>query len=144
MFRQQSGYTLIELVITLSILAMLATLAMTSYSKYSQRASISTGLALTGPIKLSISAYFMRTGKYPENNAAAGLAAADTYTNSHVRSIRVNADPVPGTITISYKGDRAISEGDTLLLIPAADAGSMRWTCTSYTLLNTLLPSNCR
>lgn len=144
MIRQQSGFTLLELVITLSIVAVLATLALTNYSRYSQRASVSTGLALTGPIKLSLSAYFMKNSKFPENNAEAGLAASGAYTNSHVRSISVTADPVPGTITITYKGDRAISEGDTLLLIPLASAGSVRWTCTSYMLLDSLLPANCR
>ncbi|MDH3830466.1 MAG: prepilin-type N-terminal cleavage/methylation domain-containing protein, partial [Gammaproteobacteria bacterium] len=50
MIRQQSGFTLIELVISLGIIAVLATLALTSYSRHSQRASISTGLALIAPL----------------------------------------------------------------------------------------------
>ena len=44
MIRQQSGFSLIELVVSLSIMAVLMTLAITSYSGYSQRASVSTGV----------------------------------------------------------------------------------------------------
>lgn len=144
MIRRQSGYTLIELIICLSILAVLAVLALTSYSKYPQRASISTGLALIAPLKLSVHEYFLKNSKFPESNGQAGLFSASSYTNSHVHSIRVSAEPAPGTITIAYKGNRAISEGDTLLLIPSASAGGVRWQCTSFTLLASLLPANCR
>jgi type IV pilus assembly protein PilE len=144
MIRQQSGYTLIELIISLSILAILAVLALTSYSKYPQRASISTGLALTAPLKLSVHEYFLKNSEFPDSNGQAGLFSASSYTNSHVHSIHVSADPAPGTITIAYKGNRAISEGDTLLLIPSASAGGVRWQCTSFTLLDSLLPANCR
>jgi type IV pilus assembly protein PilA len=144
MVRQQSGFTLVELVISLSIIVVLATLALTSYSKISQRASISTGLTLSAPLKLSVHEYFIKNSKFPDNNGQAGLFSANRYSNSHVRSIRVSADPEPGTISIAYKGDRAISEGDSLLLIPSASASGVRWRCASFTLLGNLLPANCR
>ena len=144
MIRQQSGFTLIELVISLGIIAVLATLALTSYSRHSQRASISTGLALIAPLKLSVYEYYIKNSKFPDSNGKAGLFSATNYSNSHVRSIRVSADPAPGTIRIAYKGDRAISEGDSLLLIPSASSSGVRWRCTSFTLLGNLLPANCR
>jgi len=144
MLRQQSGFTLVELIISLSIIVVLATLALTSYSRHSQRASISTGLALTAPLKLSVYEYFIKYSKFPDSNGQAGLFSASNYSNSHVRSIRVSTDPAPGTLNIAYKGDRAISEGDTLLLIPSASASGVRWRCTSFTLLGNLLPPNCR
>jgi Tfp pilus assembly protein PilE len=63
--RQQSGFTLVQLIISLSIIVVLATLALTSYSRYSQRASISTGLALTAPLKLSVYEYFIKKQQIP-------------------------------------------------------------------------------
>ena len=144
MIRQQSGFTLVELIISLSIVGMLATLALTSYSRYSQRAIISTGLALTAPMKLSVHEYFLKNSTFPESNAQLDLPSASNYTNSHVRSVSVSASPTPGTIRIAYKGDRAISEGDTLLLVPSASVAGVRWQCTSFTLLGNLLPANCR
>ena len=144
MFRPQSGFSLIELVVSLSIMAVLMTLAMTSYSGYSQRASVSTGLALTSPIKLAVQEYFMKNNRFPLTNEAAGLIVADQYTDTQVRSISINETPSPGTITIAYKGAGAISEGDSLLLIPSGDASGIRWKCTSFTLLGNLLPASCR
>jgi prepilin-type N-terminal cleavage/methylation domain-containing protein len=144
MIRQQSGFTLIELVICLGIMAVLMTLAITSYSGYSQRASVSTGIALTSSIKLSVQEYFMKNNRFPLTNEAAGLFAANQYTDTHVRSISINETPSPGTITITYKGAGAISEGDSLLLIPSGDASGIRWKCTSFTLLASLLPATCR
>ena len=144
MIRQQSGFTLIELVICLGIMAVLMTMAITSYSGYSQRASVSTSIALTSPIKLSVQEYFMKNNRFPLTNEAAGLFAANQYTDTHVRSISINETPSPGTITITYKGAGAISEGDSLLLIPSGDASGIRWKCTSFTLLASLLPATCR
>ena len=144
MIRQQAGYTLVELIISLSVMAVLATLALTSYSQYSQRAGISTGLALTAPLKFSIHEYYLKNNQFPESNQQAGLHPASSYNNSHVREISISADPAPGTINIIYKGDRAISEGDTLLLIPSVSASSVHWRCASFTLLGSLLPANCR
>jgi prepilin-type N-terminal cleavage/methylation domain-containing protein len=144
MFRPQSGFSLIELVVSLSIMAVLMTLAMTSYSSYSQRAGVSTGLALTSPIKLAVQEYFMKNNRFPLTNEAAGLFPADQYTDTHVRSISINETPSPGTITIAYKGAGAISEGDSLLLMPSGDASGIRWKCTSFTLLGSLLPASCR
>jgi len=113
MIRQQSGFTLIELVICLSIMAVLMTPAITSYSGYSQRAVVSTGIALTSPIKLAVQEYFMKNNRFPSTNEAAGLFAADHYTDTHVRSISIHETPSPGTITIAYKGAGAISVGES-------------------------------
>lgn len=144
MIRQQAGFTLVELIISLSVTAVLTTLALTSYSQYSQKAGISTGLALTAPLKLSVHEYFIKNSVFPESNQQAGLHPASSYNNSHVRAINVSANPEPGTISIIYKGDRAISEGDTLLLIPSVSAINVHWRCASFTLLGSLLPANCR
>jgi len=144
MSRQQSGFTSIELLITLSIMLVMMTLAVTTYSHYAQRANVSTGLTLTSPIRLAVHEYFTRTSRFPESNEAAGIPPPDTYTDSYVRSISIEATPSPGTITISYRGKGGISEGDTLLLVPTASASNIRWRCTSFTLLGKLLPASCR
>ena len=144
MDRRQSGFTLIELMVALSIMAVLITLAITSYRHFPQRASVSTGLILSSAIKLSVSEYFIKNNSFPENNAETGLFPPERYTNAHVRSISIMTTPMPGTIAIAYKGAGTISEGDTLLLVPTGTANGIRWRCTSFTLLGNLLPANCR
>ena len=144
MSRQQSGFSSIELLITLSIMAVMATLAISTFSNYSQRANVSTGLALTSPIRLAVHEHFTRTSRFPESNEAAGILPPGAYTDSCVRSISIKSTPSPGTIAIAYKGAGGISEGDTLLLVPTASASNIRWKCISFTLLGNLLPASCR
>jgi hypothetical protein len=62
-----------------------------------------TGIALTRPIKLSAQEYFMKNNRFSLTNEAAGLFAANQYTDTNVRSISINETPSPGTITITYK-----------------------------------------
>ncbi len=132
------------MLITLSIMLVMMTLAITTYSHYSQRANVSTGLTLTSAIRLAVHEYFTRTSRFPESNVAAGISPPEAYTDTYVRSISIRATPSPGTIAIAYKGKGGISEGDTLLLVPTASANSIRWKCTSFTLLGKLLPASCR
>ena len=50
----QGGFTLIELMIVLTILSVLLALAMPSFQDYTVRAKVSEGLSLMGPAKLAI------------------------------------------------------------------------------------------
>ena len=142
--RKQQGFTLIELMIAVALIAIMATLAIVSYTDYSQRARISSGLRLTSGIKQAIAEYHSRHGSFPESNAQAYLAAPTEFTDTRVRSISIDTVPSAGTIIITYKGAGSVAEGDTLLLIPEDNAGSIGWNCTSYTIINRLLPAQCR
>ena len=71
----QKGFTLIELMIVVSIVAILVALAVPAYQQYSIRAKITECMAGAAPAKLAISEYISTTGKWPPNLDVAALSS---------------------------------------------------------------------
>jgi type IV pilus assembly protein PilA len=140
----QRGFTLIELMIVLAIVAILANMALVSYRDYQLRTKVSTGLALVSNAKAAVSEFYSTSGRFPETNNEANIAAGGTISNEYVQSISIGTVPSSGTITITYHGFGGIPPGRTLLLIPSGSTGSVKWNCTSDTMRTMYIPSSCR
>ena len=67
---QQQGFTLIELMIVVAIVAILAGIGMPAYQNYSKRAEFSEVIAATGPIKTAVELCAQMEG----------LTSSDTFT----------------------------------------------------------------
>ncbi len=92
--KKQQGFTLIELMIVVAIIGILAAIAIPAYSDYTIRAQVSEGLNLSGGAKAAVSEFSMDTGRFPSDNATAGIAVNATdingkyVTSSHRRRRR--------------------------------------------------------
>ena len=139
----QGGFTLIELMIVLAIIAILMNLAMVSYKDYLVRSKISSGITLAASAKASVTEYYNNRGMMPVNNTEAGLAQAASITNQYVVSVGVGTVPTSGTVTITYSMPE-LNPGDSIRLSPTPQAGSVQWICSSDTMKITMLPSSCR
>lgn len=146
MLRQRisAGFTLIELMIVVAILAILAAIAIPAYQDYLIRAQVTEGMSLASGAKSSVWDYVSNTGRFPSNNLSAGLAKDTSIVGSYVSSVDVTA----GAIKVLYQGPKANSHinGSTkyLLLSPISHVGSITWTCTASTLDPKYLPTSCR
>ena len=136
--KNQQGFTLIELMIVVAIIAILLAIAIPAYQDYQVRTRVSEGLNLAAASKLAVSETWSSINRFPGNNASAGLPASGSIRGNNVRSVAVGAN---GVITVTYSG---IPVG-TLTLTPTAAAtdGSIRWGCAS-TSPDKYLPSSCR
>ncbi len=141
--KQQSGFTLIELMIVVAIIGILAAIALPAYQDYTVRSRVTEGLSLAAAAKTTVS----------ENasSGAADLSAGWTapQPTDNVQSVAI--DPNNGTITVTYT---AAAGNGTITLVPSSGGnplaagtipnGSIDWDCTGGTLPANYRPSNCR
>jgi type IV pilus assembly protein PilA len=139
------GFTLIELMIVVAIIAILAAIAMSQYQDYVIRAQLSEGMSLADAVKTTIGEYYQNYGKFPSGNLSAGLTAPNTIQGKYVAQV----ETVGGVITSTYGNDvNGKVFGATLLFSPTTHGGSIDWHCkpgaTTPFLENRWLPTNCR
>ena len=140
--RNTKGFTLIELMIVVAIIAILAAIALPAYQDYTKRSYVSEGLSLASGAKASVAEYFMNQGAFPTSNSDAGIAASGTIIGNAVTGVTVGS---AGKITVSFNAKVNGSSGSgTLILTPKDNGGSLVWSCTDSTLDPKYLPSNCR
>jgi len=127
---RQYGFSLIEAMIIIGIVAILATLAVPTYLDKIIRDQVVEALPLADAAKNSIAAAWAGTQTFPADNAAAGLPAPDKFVSYVVTSVMVRS----GAIDIKF-GNRAngILKGKVLTLRPAvvedAPVVPVTWVC---------------
>jgi len=140
--RATAGFTLIELMIVVAIIAILAAIAIPAYQDYAIRAQVSEGMSLSTAAKAAVWDFVSNTGRFPPSNQSAGLAKPASISGSYVS----NVDATGGRIRVEFKGPRANSHiGEhVLVLSPVTHSGSISWTCGPSDLDAKYLPSSCR
>jgi type IV pilus assembly protein PilA len=137
---KQKGFTLIELMIVVAIIAILAAIAIPAYQDYTVRAQVSDGLSLASGGKTAVAEYYQNRGSFPTDNSTAGMAAANTIRGNFVSGVAVNAGQI--VVTYGYSVNSVIS-GSTVTLSPTNRGGSIEWDCQSA-ILDRYLPTQCR
>ena len=142
MKKVQSGFTLIEVMIVVTIIAILAAVALPAYQNYTKRSHVSEGLSLASGLKASMSEYYSAKGTWPAGNPQAGAAISTDVDGSAVKEVYT----YNGVITIVF--NEKVDNGKIIELSAVADDGSIEWVCRPGTGSNpineTYLPARCR
>lgn len=146
MKNMQKGFTLIELMIVVAIIAILAAIAIPAYQDYLIRTQVSEGAVLTDGAKTAVAEYYSNLGTFPGGNESAGLPTnAASISGKYVTQVEVD----DGVITATF-GNEANTKiaTKTFVLSPTDNGGSVSWTCSSSTNASTVdnkyLPTSCR
>jgi type IV pilus assembly protein PilA len=123
----QKGFTLIELMIVVAIIAILAAIAIPAYQDYVIRSQVSEGMSLADGAKTAVAEFYANKGHYPTNNGSAGLASSGSIKGKYVSSVDVSG----GQIVAAYAGPQANDKikANILVFSPFDEGGSTSWNC---------------
>jgi type IV pilus assembly protein PilA len=153
MKKMQKGFTLIELMIVVAIIAILAAIAVPAYQNYIVRSKVTEAISAADMARTAVSETFQTKGTVPASNGSAGLPSTQASVQStYVDNLQITGN---GVITVKIKGTNSDADTQNIVMTPyqsdgttalgtnANYSGPVVWKC-SGSVPTKFLPATCR
>lgn len=150
--QNQKGFTLIELMIVIAIIAILAAIALPAYNNYTAKSQVTEAVSIASSFKTPIGLYVTEEGECPTENSE-GFGGLTADVGQYVDSITFTNELANGTCSVTAEmglNSNAKVRGETITLTSSSIAKSTsgikkainKWSCTS-TIKTEFLPKSC-
>lgn len=147
--KQSRGFTLIELMIVVAIIAILAAIAISQYQDYVAKAQVSEAFTIADGLKTSIVELYTQTAVCPDNNHAAIPAAASLAGKYVAQTVAGGVGTPDGgcTLQMTFKpagsASSAIANRQITFELIGVESGPARWLCGNTNVDAKYLPRVC-
>lgn len=146
--KRPSGFTLIELMVVVAIIAILTSLAITAYSISIGKAQLAEVFTVSNDLKIDTLDYYHQTGNCPViGTPGNGLASNSTsYAGNYVASAAIASQSGGCVITVNMRNSSVaipLRGKQVVFTMAASGEGTMQWTCHSNAAAQ-YLPQTCR
>lgn len=146
------GFTLVELMIAVSIIGILLSLAIPTYLDYAARAKVTEAIQMAAANKVQITEFYISNGGLPTSKAQSGVGDVSTRYISSMDYEHEEGDDETnekGRIVVTFSEHLAPDVTDTKLVVEAEtqSGGLLSWSCRAADedgIPERFLPANCR
>ena len=142
--RVSKGFTLVELMIVIAIIAILLSLAIPSYRDFTIRTKVTEGLSIAAGAKVAVSETCQSDPRVTPSNASTGFVFSSS-ADGYVRSIVISNTCAEPWIVIRTKNTGATT--DVILSLDGyfnRGEGRILWNCHQVRGEKQHMPGSCR